>query len=205
MPARPRKASLSEELFGKEAVGLKKESNETADQPESVEIVNPFPMQDTLTLLDTVALNPETLAKQEAALYLEAGNYQWDNGKVAVTVRHVDSDTAAGDIFGESKGRCLIDFSGVVIGDSGRKGLFRFSISPDTRLQHDREGNLVEPPTPDMFTKNYSRCTMLFFQGQERRPETVGEVIHFMRRAMYTMYITLGKNGGNYLNNFKLL
>lgn len=156
---------------------------------------------DLLAALQKVEVNAEELSKQEAELYLEAGDYFFLRGH-SVTVSVIAKDKSAKDIL--SNGRTMINVSGQVQHNAtGKKGMFRFTFSPDLRYQKDKDGNVKEPPTYDMFFQTYLKVTSFYFKKYESKPKNQADLVNMVKKGSFLMYISRGKQGGNFLGQFK--
>jgi hypothetical protein len=178
-------------------------------EDESISLDNPFtpdgevPSEDDVTLasiLDT-DIDPEELERKESALVLQSGNYTWV-GEVQVNFSYNDADKATTDIAqrkGFNKGRMIWNISGQVQEkESKKKGRFNFTCSPDARKAKDSADD-------DFFSKNYALVTNAFFKVMERIPKKESEVVAFIQKKQYSMYVTLSRTGSNFLNRVNKL
>ena len=156
-------------------------------------------VQNLMQMLERVEIDPQELERIEGDLYLPSGTYIWNRGNVTVSdPRAIVADSQPGDVFG-THGRCMIDAYGPVLNMGTQKtGQFRFSFSPDTRIGKDGE-------RPDPWSQNYGRFTRLYFLLNERRARKPGEILALVKGGQYQMYITLSKQGQNFLNQVKPL
>lgn len=160
-------------------------------------------------------IDPEELAAKEGKLALESGTYRWNKVKVGDTeevkveielrTMFSETDKRATDIaqrlraqgrITDDKGRCIHNISGTAINvQTSKKGRFQFAMSPDERLTEQGE--------PDFMSANYARFSSYFFKKMDRKPKSDKEILDFIRKAAYGMYITRGKDMRNYLNQVK--
>lgn len=156
---------------------------------------------DILAMLSAKELDGEALAKDQADLYLEAGDYFFKKGHT-VSIANNAKDRHAQDLL--PHGRTMVNVSGQVQHiTSSKVGMFRFSFSPDKRYAKDQEGNIKQPETFDMFYQTWLKVNEFFFKKYERRAKNVGEVIAMLKSGSYLMYITRSKQGGNFFNSLK--
>lgn len=174
--------------------GVNTESAEVEMPPEWVS----SPDNGSDVLNDSFELSPEEVAKVENELFLPSGSYRWSEGNMSVRRNFIPDDKSPSDKSPE--GRLVYNFSGMVEAvDGSRIGRYNgFGISPDARLAKTE----AYRDQMDFLTQNWAKATRLFFDKHERKPTTVGEVLQMLAQGLYYMYITRGKNGGNYLGNF---
>ncbi len=177
-------------------------------EAESVELHSPFKAEEATESSDEALIasilstptDPVQLGILENELFLDTGHYVWVDGKCEVRVNFSDKDIAQGDLAVQKglkgKGRCYISLGGMVRNlATGKEGRFSsFGCSPDIRRI---EGEL------DMIAKNYLMVTSYFFKRFERKVSSPQEVVEFLGKGMYQLYITRGKSGGNFLNQLK--
>lgn len=198
-------------------------ANRTLPQDDkAVEMTNPFPTpldeEENISQDDEISklfysskVDTRALADAQAELHLERGDYLWEAASLKISYGSNPLDKDPADFFARNgmpeKGRCTIHVSGAVKprDPKGRGGRFMFTVSPDKRYRRDQEGNLLDPLELDMFSKPWLMLTEFFFQKNERQIRSEGEIIDLLRSCLYYMYITKGKNGGNFLNQFKEL
>jgi len=177
---------------------------------ESVELDNPFPgvgngdSEDIFT--EDFSLDPQRTKALEENLSLPAGQYRWDkteNGiSLTIRKRYIEEDKEVGDL--SICGRLVYNISGIASPvQTGRKGRFSFDISPDIRYRRDEEGNIAQPRSNDFANDNWAKCSKLYFSKYDRSPKGTKELLEMLQQGMYLMYITLSKNGGNFLGNMK--
>jgi len=156
---------------------------------------------DLLAALGKSEIDAEELSKQEAELYLEAGDYFFLRGhNVAVSV--IAKDKNPKDVL--QHGRTMINVSGQVQHSAtSKRGMFRFTFSPDMRYQKDKDGNIKEPPTYDMFFQTYLKVTSFYFKKYESKPKNQADLVTMLKKGSFLMYISRGKQGGNFLGQFK--
>jgi|SRR6266702_299877 len=183
------------------------------DEEESVALDDPFhdaeevESDDELIAktLDELEIDAEELGQREAEMYLESGTYRWYEDKCSVKENFYDDDKKDTDLMQKvfittknpqfDKGRVVYYVSGVVYNvKTLKRGRYTFPWSPDRRVRENDED--------DNPTKNYPLITSYFFKKYERKPKTQKEIKNLITSCKYTMYITRGKNGGNYLNRF---
>ena len=193
------------------------------DQPETVEVDDVFTSQDTVSNsnssldledIPSIEFSAEDIEKVESELYLSKGLYKWIKAP-SIKASYIDQDKRPTDIMQQlyiktgnskyDKGRMIINLSGVVENiDSGKKGLFRFSYSPDYRTYVNKIDN-KDSNEGDMLTKSFAGLTNFYFQKYERRAKDIPKDLNLMlASAAYHMYITLNKDGNaNYLGKLQ--
>lgn len=174
----------SEEIFDSEDVI--DEESPLSNASEDVETTEDALMR----AFEETETDVEQLEKDRAELFLEPGNYYFLKGhKVSMSKMKDD--------------RVMVNVSGMVQNiDTGKKGMFRFTVSPDKRYQKI-DGKESKDSSPDMFFQGYVRVTDFFFSKFERRHKNGKELLDLLRSNNYLMYITRGQKGGNFLNQFK--
>lgn len=160
-----------------------------------------------LAALANATIDAEELARQEAELYLEAGDYYFLKGHT-VTISSNSKDKAPKDIL--PHGRTMVNVSGQVRNHAtGKQGMFRFTFSPDMRYQREKDGNgnliVKQPQSYDMFFQAYLKVAEFFFKKFERTPKNQGELVAMLKAGSFLMYISRGKQGGNFLGQFKTM
>jgi hypothetical protein len=192
-------------------------NNESAEMDDPFKDAKEVDSGDIFATLLTQPIDPEELAKKEQVLFLESGTYVWDGGKCTIRKSFNDNDINPSDLAQRAyaatkevkynRGRCYFRVSGIVVNkDTGAKGRFdNWTFSPDERFRRDRNGALLEPVEADMASKAYALITRFFFEKTDRKPTHDGEVIALVESGLYSMYITRGKNGNNYLNQLREL
>ncbi len=190
----------------------KKDVRELFNNENSVEMDNPFPSKGNGELDEDFILDPQRTKSLEDNLSLPAGQYKWNKERVAeatketvnptIRKRYIEDDKEIGDL--SSNGRLVYNVSGIVApAQEGRKGRFSFDISPDIRYKRDDEGNISQPKTNDFANDNWAKCSKLYFSKYDGSPKGTRDVLDMLQQGMYFMYITLSKNGGNFLGNMK--
>src|SRR6266567_2998508 len=152
------------------------------------------------------SLTPEHTKALEENLSLPAGQYKWDKTEQGLSLtlrkRYIEGDTEKGDV--SSNGRLVYNVSGVVDPvNGGKKGRFSFDISPDIRYKRNQEGNVIQPRSNDFSNDNWAKFSKLYFSKLDRLPLGTKDVLLCVQQGMYYMYISLSKNGGNFLGNLK--
>ncbi len=174
---------------------------------DTVEIEDSNPLASAKESLDSALdelnkeLSVEDLVKAQASLYLESGDYRFVSTP-NLNVSFYDKNKEQGDV--SSKGRTMVNISGTVQ-SSERTGNFRFTFSPDYRIAKDKDGNIRQPQQEDIFYQTWAKITESFFKRHERQPKSVNEVVQWLLKPGYEMYISKSKNGGNFLGQIKPL
>jgi len=219
MATKPKVDDVTQEQVTEELAELFKVSplNESAEMDDPFKEAKEVDSSDIFATLLKQPIDPEELAKKEQALFLDSGTYVWDGGKCSIRKSFNDNDVSPTDLAQRAyaatkdvkfnRGRCYFRVSGIVVNrDTGAKGRFdNWSFSPDERLRRKSDGTLYEPVEADQASKAYAMLTRFFFEKYDRKPSHDGEVLELVESGLYAMYITRGRNGGNYLNQLREL
>ena len=193
------------------------------DDAETVEVEDVFTSQNTannssssleLDDIPSIEFSAEDIERVESELYLPKGVYKWIK-EPTIKASYIDQDKRPTDIMQQfymktgnaryDKGRMIININGVVENtESGKKGFFRFSYSPDYRTYTNKVDN-KDSGEGDMLTKAFAGLTNFYFQKYEKRAKDIPKELNVMLASnTYHMYITLNKAGNaNFLGRLQ--
>ncbi len=181
-------SSVSEEAV--ETVKMDSASDPFGDEPEE-SAPKAMTSEQLLDLFDK-EIDQDVIAEARASLFLETGLYKWVASQVSMDIRFDAENQAHTDLYPD-KGRAMITLSGMVVNpEKERRGRFMFKFSPDVRRIN---GDI------DQMTKNYLSISSAYFKKYQENATTPKQVLQYAASGNYTMYITRGKNGGNFLQN----